>query len=269
LVLSVTSLLQQALRLLVCLPLLISVPSQARDNSVGLGVGIAPDYEGAKKYRLIPFAAFYYEADWGSITANGPGLEVDLVKSRKLDAGPILRYNFGRKGSISDVAVRQLPRVSDTIEAGAFIGSGLPLSVLGSEDPTILTARISAVTDTGSGHDGTVADVSLGLVRPVSDRVTAIASVSATYASRNYMTSFFGVSPTGAALSGLPAYAPGAGFKDIGATIVVDTKISNRWSVSVVSSYSRLVGKAADSPVVDLRGTPNQAFGGFTLNYLF
>jgi MipA family protein len=258
-----------------CLPIasamlfIFSSSLQARDISVGLGAGIAPEYEGAKKYKVIPFAALQIEDEWGSVSLRGPGIEVDLVPSRKLDAGPVVRYNFGRKGGISDPAVRLLPRVSGSVEAGGFVGTGLPLSVLGSDDPAILTVRVSAVTDVGSGHKGALYDGSIGFVRPFGDAVTVIGSLTATYASTNYMQAFFGVAAAGAAASGLAAYTPSSGLKDISATLVANTKLGGKWSVITVASYSRLVGDAAKSPIVTTTGSRNQAFGGVALSYTF
>jgi outer membrane protein len=39
------------------------------------------------------------------------------------------------------------------------------------------------------------------------------------------------------------------------------------WNVLAVGSYSRLIGDAADSPIVDDEGDPNQFLLGLTLSY--
>ena len=80
------------------------------------------------------------------------------------------------------------------------------------------------------------------------------------------MTSFFGVSAAQSINSGLPEYRPDAGFKDVyvGATASID--LTDRWTLLLMGRYSRLVGDAADSPIVE---TENQFYGGAALSYKF
>jgi outer membrane protein len=42
-----------------------------------------------------------------------------------------------------------------------------------------------------------------------------------------------------------------------------------RWSATALRAYTRLLGDAADSPVIEDRGNENQWFGGFMINYRF
>jgi outer membrane protein len=43
----------------------------------------------------------------------------------------------------------------------------------------------------------------------------------------------------------------------------------DRWSVTALASYTRLLDDAADSPIVDDAGDANQFFGGALINYRF
>ncbi len=244
-----------------------------RELSVGLGAGLTPQFEGSKAYRFFPLGSFRYADERISVTTSGPGLEVDLVPSRKLDIGPVVRAGFGRKGGIDDAVVKLLPRVGTAIEVGGFIASGIPLKVLGADDPSILTLKLEAVQDIASGHKGALVSSSVGLVRPLGARTTLIANAGLTYASRRYMQAFFGVTAADALRTRLPTYQPGGGIKDITLTAVTNIKLgdpdSSRWALTVIASAKRLVGPAADSPIVTLRGTPNQGFLGVVASYAF
>jgi MipA family protein len=251
----------------------LTIPTHAEEAKLSLGVGggVAPQFEGSKAYKAIPFATLRYEDENISVATNGPGLEIDFVPSRKLDLGLIVKAEFGRKGGIDDPLVRLLPRVGTGVEVGGFIATGLPLKVLGAEDPTILTVKLSAVQDIASGHKGALITSSFGAVRPIGKRMTLIGSASLTYASRNYMNAYFDVTPAASALTGLAPYRAAAGLKDVGLTAIANVKLGDpdtgNWSLTTIVSGKRLLGDAAASPIVRLRGTPTQAFFGLALNY--
>ncbi|MGF1463829.1 MAG: MipA/OmpV family protein, partial [Maricaulaceae bacterium] len=68
-----------------------------------------------------------------------------------------------------------------------------------------------------------------------------------------------------AAASGLDVFDAGAGFRDVGLSSVLSYQLSKRWSLNSVVSYSRLIGDAADSPIVTEEGSPNQVFFGMNV----
>jgi MipA family protein len=256
---------------LLCLTTSAEAQESARKLTIGLGAGLAPEFEGSKSYKIIPIALVRYEDEDIAASTTGPGIEVDVIPSRKLDFGPILKADFGRKGGIDDPVVRLLPRVGTGIEVGAFIATGLPLEVAGVDDPTILTIKLSGTQDIASGHKGAQISGALGAVRPLGERVTLIGSASLTWASRNYMGAFFDVTPAASVVSGLPVYRASGGLKDFGLTAVTNVQLSAQpgkgWSATAIVSGKRLIGDAAQSPIVRLRGTRNLGFLGLSLNY--
>jgi MipA family protein len=50
---------------------------------------------------------------------------------------------------------------------------------------------------------------------------------------------------------------------------VASYKWDEPWSAQLIGSYTRLVGNAADSPIVDERGSAGQTFIGVVLGYDF
>jgi MipA family protein len=236
---------------------------------LGLGVGYAPDYVGSDDYTVIPLPNFELRYGEYTVRSSRLGVEADVVGIRGLDAGPIIRYDQGRSSSVDDSAVALLPEVDGSVELGAFVGAGIPLSVLGVESQSILTARVEALKGLNGGHEGATVGASLGLVSPVTESFTLISSLSTTFMSEKYADSYFGVSAAGSAASGLPTFDADQGFRDVGVTLIANYKLNENWSLNGIGSYTRLIGDAADSPIVEDRGSANQFLGGLGFSYTF
>jgi MipA family protein len=245
--------------------------SQADQLNVrlGLGVGAAPDYVGSNDYTAIPLPNFELRYGDYAVRSSRMGVEADVVGLRGLDAGPIIRYDRGRSSSVKDSAIGLLPKINGSVELGAFIGAGIPLSVLGIESQSILTARLEALQGLKGGHEGTTAGASVGLVSPLTESFTLVSSLSTTFMSGNYADSYFDISAAGSAASGLSAFDAGQGFRDVGVTLVATYRLNENWSLNGVGSYTRLIGDAAKSPIVVQRGSANQFLGGLGFSYSF
>jgi MipA family protein len=236
---------------------------------MGIGIGAAPDYIGSDDYTVIPLPNFELSYAGYALRSSRLGVEADLVAVTGIDAGPIIRYDRGRSSNVDDSVVALLPEVNGSVELGGFVGAGLPLSVAGLESSSIMTGRVEYLQGLDGGHEGATIGASVGLVSPVTDSLTLISSLSATYMSGNYADSYFDVSAAGSAASGLSVYDADNGFRDVGITFVANYELNENWSVNGVSSFSRLIGDAADSPIVAERGSQNQFLGGLGFSYTF
>jgi MipA family protein len=245
--------------------------SAGREDSfkVGIGVGTTPDYEGSDDYAVIPLPFFDMSYQGFGLRSNGLGIEADILPFDGLDAGPILRYDMGRDDDVKDSFVKRLPEVDGSMEVGGFIGTGLPLRMIGMDSDAIITARLEVMQGLNGGHEGATATGSLGLVAPLSPDLTLISSVSTTYMSGDYADAYFSISGPASAASGLGAFEAEAGFKDVSVSAIVDYALTENVSLNAIGSYSRLIGDAADSPIVKDRGDENQFFGGIGLSYTF
>jgi MipA family protein len=244
----------------------VTAPPSNDGLTVGIGVGAAPDYLGSDDYTAIPLPTFDWKYDGFGLRSSGLGIEADLLPFEGFEAGPIVRYDLGRS-SVEDALVKRLPDVDPTLEVGGFIGFGIPLTDTAAGAPTILTMRLESVSGVSGGHGGNVTMPSLGLVQPFGEDLTAIFDVSASYMSGQYADDMFGITAAGAAASGLAAYNPDAGFRDVSAGIVMDYKMTENLSTYVIGRYTRLVGDAADSPIVATRGSEDQFLAGVGVSY--
>jgi outer membrane scaffolding protein for murein synthesis (MipA/OmpV family) len=95
------------------------------------------------------------------------------------------------------------------------------------------------------------------------------------YASDDYMETYFGVNAENSVRSNLPGhdalpeYKADAGIRDVGLLAVLQYNLNNNWGLSGLLKYSCLIGDAADSPLVDDIGDPNQLMTGLLVNYSF
>ena len=83
-----------------------------------------------------------------------------------------------------------------------------------------------------------------------------------TYASDDYMDTYFGVSERDSQRTGLQQFEADAGVRDVRFSLMAIQSLSVSWHLAGGIVYSRLLSDASDSPVVDDRGDENQYFLG-------
>jgi outer membrane protein len=250
-----------------CLPSIVvaqgAPPSDAPHGQVALGAGVAPDYDGAKDVRLIPFVLA--DVRWQGISFEFRGLRgrADLASDPRLAIGPVIGARLDR--SDADDPVGLLPEIDTAIEAGAFIGYRFGGDQLGQGS---LQLDLTAVHDVSRTHNGLLvtASASYAAVRKPDTFVTV--DVQTTWANADYSRTYFGISAADALRSGLTPYRPGAGMRDVGAGLSAGHYFDRHFGVIARVGATYLVGDLADSPVTD-QGSRWQPLGGVTLSYRF
>ena len=221
--------------------------------SIGFIGGVKPEYEGSDEYGfgMGPKLA----GSWQDILFfKGKTFGANLVREKNLKAGPVLSWAGGRDEDDDD-KLEGLGDVDGSIEAGGFI----------SYRKKPLRFKLEARHDIDSGHEGGLVELSVGTPLPFKKQPILV-TLGTTWASDDYMESFFGVSAKQSADSGLKKYDADAGIKDIKLGLSTGYKITNRWRVGGMVEYKRLVGDAADSPIVEDK---NQFVAGIGISYHF
>jgi len=227
-------------------------------TAIRLGVGpvVLPEYMGDDRYKIspAPLISLRYR-DWFEIDNNELKITArsKLVNTRtevgggRLRFGPLISLDFGRDENDSNDLIG-LGNVGTSLELGAFVGYAY--------GP--VRGRIKAKYDVAGGHGGALikGDVSLAVYRDEKLSVGSVASV--TWASSDYMNSYFGITGAQSVGSGLAVYAPGSGFRDFSLGLGGNYAINDRFSVISNVGYSRLLKDAKNSPLVAQRGSPNQ-----------
>ena len=239
----------------------------AEDNEVGLGIYEKPQYLGADEQEWVVLPSFKYHSSRLSLILRGERLMLDLVPSSKLNAGLLVRYDEGRDEGIDDDVVRQLASVPAAAELGLYLESGLPVTMLGWDDPTLIIGTVNLRDAVGAGHKGQVLEVAAGLFREWDSSTSITAQFILTRTDTDYNRAYFGVSAAEAAETGLTAFSPEAGLKDTQVQLVLTHDIKDDWTIGLTTTYGRLSDKLADSPVVSVRGDREQWTTGLYLNH--
>lgn len=222
---------------------------------------ISPKYEGSKSYRVT--GAPYVFPSFGSaskfIDVGGPDdVRFRLLNRSSFVAGPLVGYKFDRDEGDG----RKLAGWGD-VEGGFVVGAFAGYRML-----PWLTFDVSYHRTVTGDVDGGQLRFGLEYEAPVSARLKLLGRVGATYADGDYMSAYFGVTPDQANASavGLSAYDAQGGFKDVHVSLGAKIDIDQRWSIKIGGRYSRLVGDAADSPVIE---TPDQFSGTASVTFKF
>lgn len=228
-------------------------------TSIGLGMGMAPDYEGSEENEAVPLP--YARVTWGDngnyVLLNGNNVRANLW-SEKWQAGPILQYRKDRD-SVDNSRVNRMKDIDSAVEAGAFIAY--------KSGPWRLGLDVAA--DISDEHDGSLVTLRGGYTCTQTEILKITTSLSITYADDDYMETYFQVDSKNVGTSGLSLYDADSGIKDVGLSVVADYSLNKSWSIMGIVSYTRLVGDAEDSPVVDDEGDENQLFFGVMGIYHF
>ncbi len=219
--------------------------------SIGVIAGVTPDYEGSDNYDfgIGPNLA----GSWRDILFfKGKTFGANLVREKNLKAGPVLSWTGGRDEDDND-KLEGLGDVDGSLEAGGFV----------SYRKKPWRFKLEARQDLNSGHEGALVELSVGTNLPFKKPRVSVA-LGTTWASEDYMESFFGVSSRQSANSGLKTYNADSGIKDISLSLTAGYPLSKRWRLGGKVEYKRLVGDAADSPIVE---DENQFLTGIGISF--
>jgi outer membrane protein len=235
-------------------------------NYVGVGVGTIPDYFGSDNYTVAaaPAAQLRFDDSERYVRLLVTEVSVNIMDHEAWHLGPALQYRFGRDDDIDDEVVGRLDEIDGTVELGGFVS----WRWVDEPDPrhrVVASARL--LQDVADEHGGFVASAGLRYFRPITLPLTLAGGVTAFYGSEYYTSTYFDVTPAGAARSGLPEFDAGSGFRDIRTHAMAIFSFSPNWHVGAGVMYARMVGDAADSPIVDDRGSANQIIAGIGVGY--
>jgi len=267
------------------LALIVAVPACAQEASapdavktnmitVGAGVALVPDYVGSRDTKIVPVPGARVSLDGFSFTLAGNRGWADLVPDNRgvrgidIQLGPLAILDLNRSRKVSDPQVNALGKVRAAIEGGVQAGIGYQGLITSAYDKLSLT--VGYVHDLGSVHKSYVISPGVTYSTPLSHKAFVSISGAADYAGRGFAQRYYGVTPAGAAASGLAAYMPGKGWEDWNASALVDIALTGDLTHGVQlmagGTYTRLLGDFAASPVVRNR---NQWIGAVGLAYTF
>lgn len=280
-----------AVRILPLALLLLATPSlaqpeppaggnRAKDRNsltLGIGGGIAPEYEGASDYGFQPGGIIQGKVDGFDFQVRGPNIYIDLIRDApgsgwNVIAGPVAQVRFERTSlkDINDPRVALLGTRDTAVELGGYIGIGKKGFLI---PPASLTFDLAFVHDVAGAHESYIVTPGVALSSPLSQRTFARLGVSADYVGGGYGRTYFDVAAIAAPGALTPYATDGASFKSIGTTLLLthDLGGDNRkgWALFGLGGYKRLLGQYADSPIVREAGNANQFLAVAGVAYSF
>lgn len=238
-----------------------SVAATAQDGSYGYGapqstgfslgvggaVGVKPKYEGSDEYEAFGFPIVFPKFGGDGIGERIKVRGADDVRFKLLEAygfefGPLAGYAFGREEDDGDL-LRGLGDVDDGIVLGAYAGYHL--------GPVLFDVSYHQIVS--GDDDGYQIRFGAEVERVFTPRLRGTARVGTTFADDNYMDSYFGITNAQSlsSVAGLAAYDAESGIKDVHVELGMTWDMTERWQIKGGLRYGRLVGDAADSPVVE------------------
>jgi outer membrane protein len=239
--------------------------AHAIDVTLGLGAGYAPDYDGSEDYQAVPLwnlrlGNLYGEETFAQIV--GPTLSSNLLPNEhwRLGVAGLYKPDYD---NVDNNKVEDLKSTDAALLLGPTLGYDFATGI--ARD---FAVEVDALYDVANGNGGVVTPRLRGKTE-LAPGLVGEARLSTTWASGDYMGNFFSINSADAARSGLDTYDADEGVKDVSVGGSMTYRFTERWSLTGIASYSRLLGDAADSPIVDDEGDENQLFAGALVNYRF
>jgi outer membrane scaffolding protein for murein synthesis (MipA/OmpV family) len=237
--------------------MLFAGTAMATKGTVGLGVGMAPDYEGSDDTKAVPMFMFSHMYDSGRyVKLMGPNMKVNLLANKHYSLGPVLNYRMARD-DVDNSRVDDMRDIDGALEAGVFAGLDINNVLLG----------IEVLADVSNEYDGWLIQPYMGYRIKATPNLTILPTFFVTGADADYMHTYFGVNNSNRGSSGLQSYSADSGVKDLGLNVVANYTPWEQWGIMGVLSYKTLLNDAKDSPVVDDEGDKNQFVLGVMATY--
>lgn len=218
---------------------LVSLPPVGPGDSrllVGAGLANRPAYHGSddRVTAILPYVDYAHRNGFFASTASGIGLS--LVNTRATQIGVRVIPRFGRNEDASN-DLRGMGDIDPGAEASAYATHAVSRTwTLG---VNLRGGDLGAELDAGARHD-----LALG----TATRLSAFAFVTA--ANGKSQRTWYGVDESQARASGYPLHAPGAGLRHLQVGATVNHFFAGRWIAIGGVGLGRVIGEAADSPLV-------------------
>lgn len=236
-------------------------------NVVGVGIAMLPDYPGSDDYMVggAPFFKINIDSQFEYyLRLLATDLQLNLINHPIFRFGPAFNYRFGRNDDVEDDVVKKMKEIDGTMEAGAFMG----IELVDKDNPRQrFLSQVEFLSDVGDVYKGYNVSLSASYWFPVHKAVDVTFGGGITYADGNYMETYFGVDQKNADRTGLPVYEADSGLLMARVNAGAVLHLSMSWHLAAGLQYRPLLDDAADSPIVDDRGSTSQWIYGLGVAY--
>jgi MipA family protein len=238
------------------------LPSPAGLWTIAIGANgeALPDFEGAKHDKLtaLPIFSIHRAGFTNRFVSPRDGTGIALIDIGGFRAGPVGKLKAARTAAPYS-ELNGLGDIKLGVELGGF-AEYFPVDWF--------RTRLEVRRGFG-GHDGVVADFSADAIVPMAQSFTWSGGPRFTLENGNATAPYFSITAAQALTSGLPAFDAKGGAHSVGAGVQLRYQINPQWEAHSLVEYDRLLGDAVASPLVTLRGSPNQVSLGLGASYSF
>lgn len=226
------------------------------DTQLSLGAGpvIKPDYFGSNDYE-VEVDPQVYIALQNFVFFDDEGADFALLGFSGFRIGPSIRI-VGDRTEDENPALVGLGDVGETFELGGFAST------------TFLdrySVKFKVRKGIATGHRGLIVDAFGTALLFRYGRFSTSVTAKTSWIGDDYADTYFTVSPTQAANSGLQEFDARSGFRNIGGSLNGYVNLGTRWSLNPYVSYDRVIGNIRETPIIADFGSPNQFRFGFHL----
>jgi MipA family protein len=226
--------------------------------TLGGYVATEPRFPGSKDNTVTfrPIVDVHRAGDRDWINLPNDASNLTLVEGANWRAGVAGDYLNDRN---HESALRGLHDINYTLELGGF-AEYYPAP--------FLRTRIELLQGV-TGAEGLAANLSADAIFRPDPQWLFTVGPRLKVVNTQYQSTFFSVNGVESLASGLPAYHASGGLNSAGVDATARYYVNERLSVRAFAEWNRLVGDAADSPIVRLRGSENQWQAGIGASYTF
>ncbi|WP_243049663.1 MipA/OmpV family protein [Dyella sp. RRB7] len=218
------------------------------NDMLGVGMQRMPAWLGSSDHRNQPVPYIQAELPWHITLSTLDGLTVDLIHGDQWRGGLYGNYLWGRdRDELGPKLGGVVDSLSPRINGGGYIEYQATV-------PLNLGATLSHDTQGAGAYLNVYADYDLPAIGYLNH------SVQLQWQAMNgpAMRRFFQVTPAQAIKLGVTPWSPGAGNQQIAFEYDAYMPTSLHTGFAFALNYTRLLGDAANSPLVRSFGSPNQ-----------
>ncbi len=255
-------------------PLAFGTARAETSFSAGIGARVAPDYAGSDEYDFLalPVINFVWTPELAEQTyiedrqfeagllsfqiSSFEGLEAEFARYISGDYALTMAAGLGVAGRDQDDndALEGLGDI-DTHVTGELSFRYAPVSP---RESLFFSSELEFSGDLSGETDGQEISFEVLANHMVSRSLVISHGPKVVWTDDDYAQEWFGITDAQAASSVYAAYAPDGGINQAGYEINARYRVMDKISFITIGAYDRLLGDAADSPLVDDAGSPDQ-----------